>query len=71
MRAKNSQALSRAVANRKVWGGDRTQSGAKAQSILLSVMRTATQRGIEALQFISSSLKAGLGKQPQIVPDTG
>ncbi len=68
---KAEQAIRPAVANRKVWGGNRTQSGAKAQSILLSVMRTATQRGIEALQFISSSLKAGLGKQPQIVPDTG
>jgi transposase len=65
------QAIRPATANRKVWGGNRTDVGAKAQSILMSVIRTTTQRGIETIQFISSTLTACFGGQPQIVPDTG
>jgi transposase len=65
------QAIRPAVVNRKVWGGNRTETGAKAQSILMSVLRTTTQRGIDAFDFISSTLKACLGRQPKIFPDTG
>jgi len=64
------QAIRPAVVNRKVWGGNRTQTGAEAQSILMSVMRTAAQRGIDAMNFISGTLKATLGHLPTLFPDT-
>jgi transposase len=68
---KAEQAIRPATANRKVWGGNRTETGAKAQSILMSVIRTTTQRGMEAVDFISSTLKACFGRLPQLFPDTG
>lgn len=68
---KAEQALRPAVVNRKVWGGNRTDAGAKAQSILMSVLRTATQRGVDAVAFLSDTLKATMGHQPQLVFDTG
>jgi transposase len=68
---RGEQAIRPATANRKVWGGNRTDVGAKAQSILTSVLRTTTQRGIDTLNFISSTLKACFGKQPKLFPDTG
>ena len=37
------QAMRPAVVNRKVWGGNRTERGAKAQSILLTLLQTARQ----------------------------
>jgi transposase len=67
---KAEQAIRPAVQNRKVWGGNRTDVGAKAQSVLMSVLRTTTQRGMEAIDFISSTLKACFGRQPKIAPDT-
>jgi transposase len=68
---KAEQAIRPATANRKVWGGNRTDTGAKAQSILMSVIRTTTQRGMEAVDFISGTLKACFGRGPQLFPDTG
>jgi transposase len=68
---KAEQAIRPAVVNRKVWGGNRTETGAKAQSILMSVIRTAAQRGIDALQFLSGTVKACAGQKPRLFPDTG
>lgn len=74
---KAEQAIRPAVVNRKVWGGNRTDAGARAQSVLMSVLRTTAQRGIDSLHFLSSTIKACLGQQPQLppplppVPDTG
>jgi len=68
---KAEQAIRPAAANRKVWGGNRTENGAAAQGILLSVLRTATQRGIEVISFVSATLKACWGRQPQIIPAIG
>jgi transposase len=65
------QAIRPAVVNRKVWGGNRTEAGAAAQSVLTSVLRTAAQRGLDSLGFISDTLKACFGRQPQIVPGAG
>ena len=48
------QAMRPAVVNRKVWGGNRTWAGARAQSVLMSVVRTLTQRGVHLLQWFSS-----------------
>jgi transposase len=41
---------------RKVWGGSRTWSGARAQSVLMSVWRTCWQQGRSALDFLSQLL---------------
>ena len=67
---RGEQAIRPAVVNRKVWGGNRTQTGAEAQSILMSVIRTAAQRGIETMSFISGTLKATLGQLPNLFPNT-
>jgi transposase len=50
------QAIRPAVVNRKVWGGNRTEAGAAAQSILMTVLFTARQNGREALDFLSRHL---------------
>jgi transposase len=68
---KAEQAIRPAVVNRKVWGGNRTDVGAEAQSILMSVIQTTAQRGMAALEFISSTVKACIGNEPRIIPDTG
>ncbi len=52
------QAIRPAVVNRKVWGGNRTESGAKAQGILSSVLQTCKKQGKKALDFVSQTLQA-------------
>jgi transposase len=42
---------------RKVWGGNRTWVGARAQSVLMSVWRTCWQQGRSALDFLSQLLR--------------
>jgi len=42
---------------RKVWGGNRTWAGARAQSVLMSVWRTCWQQGRSALDFLSHLLR--------------
>lgn len=45
---------------RKVWGGNRTWKGARAQAILMSLWRTCWQRGVSALDFLSQLLRRGI-----------
>jgi transposase len=52
------QAIRPAVVNRKVWGGNRTETGARAQGVLTSVLRTCQQAGQSALDFVSQTLRA-------------
>src|SRR5205814_5633105 len=52
------QALRPAVVNRKVWGGNRTDAGAAAQAVLMSVLATARQVGRDALDFLSLALRS-------------
>jgi transposase len=59
------QAIRPAVVNRKVWGGNRTWSGARSQSVLMSVLRTCGQRSHNAFAFLLDVL---CRPQPQIVP---
>jgi transposase len=47
-----------AVVNRKVWGGNRTWTGAGAQSRLMSVIETAKQRALEPFDFLYNALTA-------------
>jgi transposase len=42
---------------RKVWGGNRTWAGARAQSVLMSVWRTCWQQGRSALDFLRQLLR--------------
>lgn len=53
---RGEQAIRPAVVNRKVWGGNRTEAGAAAQSILMSVMRTCQQRLADPFHFIRKQL---------------
>lgn len=62
------QAIRPAVVNRKVWGGNRTDAGASAQSVLTSVLRTATLRGTDSMRFLSRLLCAPADRRPLLVP---
>jgi transposase len=52
------QAIRPAVVNRKVWGGNRTWVGARAQGVLMSVLETCRRAGRSALDFVSQTLRA-------------
>jgi transposase len=52
------RALRPAVVMRKITGGSRSASGARAWSILASVMRTAEQQGRDVLETIKTLLRA-------------
>ena len=47
------QAIRPAVTNRKVFGGNRTEAGARAQEVLASVFVTCAQRGQDALTYFA------------------
>jgi transposase len=53
---RGEQAIRPAVVNRKVWGGNRTESGALAQSRIMSVMQTCKQRLADPFDFIRRQL---------------
>jgi transposase len=65
------QALRPAVVNRKVWGGNRTEAGAVAQSILMTVLFTAAKLKRDGLQFVSRVLSSPRGHPPMLLPSTG
>ena len=48
------QALRPAIVNRKNWGGNRTQQGARTQQITMSVIRTARQQNIDPVELMTS-----------------
>lgn len=53
---RGEQAIRPAVVNRKVWGGNRTDTGALAQSRIMSVMQTCRQRWADPFDFIRRQL---------------
>ena len=53
---RGEQAIRPAVVNRKVWGGNRSWSGAAAQSRIMSVMQTCKQRRADPFRFIRDQL---------------
>ncbi len=59
------QAIRPAVVNRKVWGGNRTWAGAKTQSVIMSVLRTTTQQGINPINYLVAHARA---PNPNTVP---
>jgi transposase len=52
------QAIRPAVVNRKVWGGNRTWVGARAQEVLMSVLETCRRAGRSGMEFVSQTLRA-------------
>ena len=50
------QAIRFAVVNRKVWGGNRTEQGAWAQGVLLTVLETVRMRGADVVEWFSQAL---------------
>ena len=64
---KAEQAIRPAVVNRKVWGGNRTAAGARAQAVLTSVLRTAYLRGRDVLDYLSHTLR-GTPDRPPLLP---
>ena len=50
------QSIPPAVVNRKVWGGNRTEAGAQAQSLLMSIIRTCYQRLVDPFLFLRLQL---------------
>jgi transposase len=52
------QAIRPAVVNRKVWGGNRTPAGAKAQSILMSVLETCRRHAHSVVDYVSQTLRS-------------
>ena len=61
-------ALRPAVVNRKVWGGNRTWAGARAQAVLMSVLQTAKLHGTGSMDFLSRLLRAPAGHEPLLIP---
>jgi transposase len=57
------QALRVGVVNRKVWGGNRTEAGAHAQEVLMTLLATARQHGRDTLALLSNLLR---GHQPRL-----
>jgi len=62
------QGIRPAVVNRKVWGGNRTWRGAATQSRIMSVLRTATQQGIDAIDWLTGFARAPGGGIPALFP---
>lgn len=52
------QALRPAIVNRKSWGGNRTEQGARTQQVTISVVRTARQQNIDPLEVMISAQHA-------------
>jgi transposase len=54
---KAEQAIRPAVVNRKVWGGNRTQAGARAQGVLMSVFETCRRQTLSVVDHVSQALR--------------
>lgn len=52
------QAIRPAVVNRKVWGGNRTWRGAATHSRITTVLQTATQQGVDAIDYLTQLARA-------------
>ena len=62
------QAIRPAVVNRKVWGGNRTERGARAQEILVSTLQTCAIRGHDSFDFLVDLLQRPAYHQPLLIP---
>jgi transposase len=55
---RGEQAVRPAVVNRKVWGGNRTKTGAHTQEVLMSVLRTCHQQHQDPALLLTDLLRA-------------
>lgn len=62
------QALRPAVVARKVWGGNRTPTGAHTQEVLLSVLQTCRQQKRSCLPLLVQMLCAPIRKSWNLIP---
>lgn len=62
------RAIRPAVVNRKVFGGNRTEAGARAQEVLCSVLRTCQQRACDAYDYIANVLRTPFRLGQPITP---
>jgi len=62
------QAIRPAVIARKTWGGNRTQTGARTQQILASILRTCRQQGKQAFPRLLDLLRSPVERLLDIVP---
>jgi len=62
------QAIRPAVVNRKVSGGNRTTRGARTQEVLMSVMQTCRQRGVDVIDFLSEVQHRQPSGSPELIP---
>lgn len=60
------QAMRPAVVNRKVWGGNRTDAGARAQAVLCSLLRTCRQRRADPVAFLARTLRSTPSSRPPL-----
>ncbi len=51
------QAIRPAVVNRKVWGGNWTAAGARAQGVLMSVLETCRRQALPVVDHVSRTLR--------------
>jgi len=65
------RALRPAVIARKTWGGNRTEAGARAQKVLMSVLRTCQQQGKDSFERLIDLLRAPARVVLDIVPRGG
>ena len=64
------RALRPAVIARKTWGGNRTESGARTQQILLSVLSTCRQQGKDSFDRMLSLFLSPAPMILDIMPDS-
>jgi transposase len=55
------QALKTPIVNRKVYGGNRTDPGGKAQSVTCSVIQTCHKKAIDVLEFLGNAFRGVIG----------
>jgi transposase len=59
---RGEQALKTPIVNRKVWGGNRTEAGAKAQAVTSSVLATCQKKAVDVFQFLGNAFRGTVGK---------
>jgi transposase len=56
------QALKTPIVNRKVWGGNRTDAGGEAQTVISSVLQTCKNKAIDVFQLLGNAFRGIVGK---------
>lgn len=62
------QAIRPMVVARKVWGGNRTERGAHAQSVLVSILQTCRQQLRPATAFLEQLLHLPKPQALELIP---